>query len=72
MRGRLSSLLGGDLVQLKAASESALAQADAIQRSLDGLDGEGRLSREQIDPAEDQRAGKEPTDPLFPRGLGQP
>jgi chromosome segregation ATPase len=47
IRGRLSSLLGGDLAQLKQVSESALAQADAIQRSLDELEGEDKAAQAQ-------------------------
>jgi chromosome segregation ATPase len=50
VRGRLSGLLGGDLAQLKAASEGALAEADAIQRSLEALKGAG-------DPAAAQQTG---------------
>jgi hypothetical protein len=37
IRGRLGNLLDGDLLQLKAASEGALAQAAAIQASLEAL-----------------------------------
>jgi hypothetical protein len=49
VRSRLSSLLGGDLAQLKAASEGALAQADAIQRSLEALVAAGQpKAAEQI------------------------
>jgi chromosome segregation ATPase len=51
IRGRLSSLLEGDLAQLKQASEGALAQADAIAQSLDRLEGEDQ-------PAQVQKTGK--------------
>jgi chromosome segregation ATPase len=45
IRGRLGSLLAGDLAQLRKASESALAEADAIQQSLQALESEDKPAR---------------------------
>jgi hypothetical protein len=42
IRGRLGNLLDGELAQLREASESALAQADAIAQSLEELEGEDK------------------------------